>query len=136
MTVNEIMVLAEKYADDVGCYYLDASEINHIDKESSRLALYSAIEELVADAEKWRAYKARKDEVIAAGMGRNPLRDTATCDTYGVINEDGQVEYSAAWSELCHDHIKMMQIDHGMGGKWKVRALKYLPVKTPRKKTP
>lgn len=93
-------------------------------------------EALAADATKWREYKARKDAVIAAGMGRNPLRDTATCDTYGVINEDGEVEYSAYWPEACHDHIKDMQIVHGMGSKWKVRALKYLPVKTPRKKTP
>ena len=29
---------------------------------------------LKADAESWRAYKARKDAVIAAGMRRNPLR--------------------------------------------------------------
>lgn len=27
-----------------------------------------------ADAEQWRAYKARKDRVISAGMGRSPLR--------------------------------------------------------------
>ena len=29
---------------------------------------------LKTDAEQWRAYKARKDAVLAAGMGRNPLR--------------------------------------------------------------
>ena len=73
--------------------------------------------------------------MIAAGMGRNPMRDTATCDTYGVINEDGEVEYSASWPEACHDHIKDMQIEHGIGSKWKVRALKYLPVTTTRKES-
>ncbi len=97
--------------------------------------LRTAIEELHRDASKWLEYKARKDAVIAAGMGRNPMRDTATCDTYGVINEDGKVEYSASWPEACHDHIKDMQIEHGIGGKWKVRALKYLPVTTPRKES-
>lgn len=30
-----------------------------------------------SDAESWRAYKKRKDEVIAAGMGRKILRDAA-----------------------------------------------------------
>ena len=102
---------------------------------AAKEALRTAIEELHGDATKWREYKARKDAVIAAGMGRNPLRETATCDTYGVINEDGEVEYSASWPEACHDHIKDMQIEHGMGSKWKVRALKYLPVTTPRKES-
>ena len=32
-------------------------------------------EALRADAESWRKYKARKDAVIAAGMGRNPFRE-------------------------------------------------------------
>lgn len=35
------------------------------------------VEVLRADAESWRKYKARKDAVIAAGMGRNPLRGPA-----------------------------------------------------------
>jgi regulator of replication initiation timing len=35
---------------------------------------YSNDEALKSDAEKWRAYKARKDAVIAAGMGRSPMR--------------------------------------------------------------
>ena len=35
------------------------------------------VEALRADAESWRKYKARKDAVIAAGMGRNPLRGPA-----------------------------------------------------------
>ncbi len=32
-------------------------------------------EALRQDAEKWRAYKGRKDAVLAAGLGRNPLRE-------------------------------------------------------------
>lgn len=37
-------------------------------------ALRTAIESLVKDAEQWRAYKTRRDAIIAAGMGRNILR--------------------------------------------------------------
>lgn len=36
--------------------------------------------ELRADAERWRKYKARKDAVIAAHMGRNPLRHDEAID--------------------------------------------------------
>lgn len=32
------------------------------------------IRQLRADAELWRAYKARKDAALAAGFGRSPLR--------------------------------------------------------------
>lgn len=35
----------------------------------------SEVEALRADAESWRKHKARKDAVIAAGMGRNPFRE-------------------------------------------------------------
>lgn len=31
------------------------------------------------DAQKWRAYKSRKDALLAAGMGRNPLRNNEVC---------------------------------------------------------
>lgn len=34
-------------------------------------------EDIRKDAESWRFYKKRKDEVIAAGMGRKILRDAA-----------------------------------------------------------
>lgn len=34
----------------------------------------AVLEKLRVDAKRWRDYKARKDAVIAAGMGRNPLR--------------------------------------------------------------
>ena len=32
-------------------------------------------------------------------------------------------------------HAAQKEIEHGIGGKWKVRALKYLPVTTPRKES-
>lgn len=128
-TVNGILNLIQEYGSECNDSYYSKST-------AARLKiLRTAIEELHGDATKWREYKARKDAVIAAGMGRNPLRDTATCDTYGVINEDGEVEYSASWPEACHDHIKDMQVEHGIGSKWRVRALKYLPVSTPRKES-
>lgn len=44
-------------------------------KHEVRDAFHTEIEALRADAESWRKYKARKDAVIAAGMGRNPLRE-------------------------------------------------------------
>lgn len=39
----------------------------------------SDIEALKADAEQWRKYKARKEAVLAAGMGRSPLRQKQPC---------------------------------------------------------
>lgn len=42
--------------------------------EAGRASRDAEVEALMADAEQWRAYKARKDAVINAGMGRNPLR--------------------------------------------------------------
>ena len=128
-TANGIMALIQEYASDCNDSYYSKLTRERL------VALKVVVEELHRDAAKWREYKARKDAVIAAGMGRNPLRETVTCDTYGVINEDGEVAYSAYWPEACHDHIKDMQIEHGMGSKWKVRALKYLPVTTTRKKS-
>ena len=46
---------------------------------NARIALVFRAERdaLALDAESWRKYKARKDAVIAAGMGRNPLRESA-----------------------------------------------------------
>lgn len=82
---------------------------------------------LKADAEQWRAYKKRKNEVIAAGMARSPLRSEAP-DTYAVISKEGNLEYSASWPEACHDHIKEMQETLGLGYVvgWKVRGVKIL----------
>lgn len=41
------------------------------------LELQAELEAERKDAESWRSYKKRKDEVIAAGMGRKILRDAA-----------------------------------------------------------
>ena len=56
------------YADERDVYQQAAAELARLTAE---------VERLRADAESWRKYKARKDAVIAAGMGRNPLRDAA-----------------------------------------------------------
>ncbi len=42
-----------------------------------RVALAMELERVKGDAELWRAYKARKDAMIAAGMGNKALRDAA-----------------------------------------------------------
>ena len=44
---------------------------------AENLALRTERDELKADAEQWRKYKARKDAAIAHGFGRNPLRREA-----------------------------------------------------------
>ena len=51
------------------------------------------VEALLADAESWRKYKARKDAVIAAGMGRNPLRTEAQrrSDAFDSLPDDYEV---------------------------------------------
>jgi hypothetical protein len=117
MTTAEIMALIERYRTAGG------REEHHTYKEEVERVL----EEVCADAKQWRKYKARKDAVIAAGMGRNPLRGEEAPDTYAVINTDGQVEYSAEWPEACHDHIKDMQeVDGSNAGRWKVRGIKIL----------
>jgi len=63
--VDEIMELARQSNDQ----YL--SVIEQVEYERD---LRTAIGELVKDAEQWQAYKARRDAVMAAGMGRNALR--------------------------------------------------------------
>ena len=45
------------------------------------MALRAERDALKADAEQWRAYKKRKNEVIAAGMGKKAMRDSSTTDT-------------------------------------------------------
>jgi len=70
MTPGEIMKLADEYA-------AATHEINN-DASEDRAALRKAVEEMAADAELWRAYKARKDAALAAGLGRNPLRSEET----------------------------------------------------------
>lgn len=49
----------------------------HMSSNTERDALKAENKQLRLDAERWREYKARKDAVIAAGMGRNILRDDA-----------------------------------------------------------
>lgn len=130
-TTDEIMIRADAYA---GNQLFDGAHDCGYSMESSnaRAALLKAVEALAVDAALWRAYKARKDAALSAGFGRSPLRSEVAPDTYAVINEDGQVEYSASWTEACHDHIKDMQevLPPGAASKWKVRGIKILE-KTP-----
>ena len=124
-TTDEVMSLADAYATQmIHAHYRPTLD--------ARAALLKAVEQLAADAALWRAYKARKDAALSAGFGRSPLRSEVAPDTYAVINEDGQVEYSASWTEACHDHIKDMQevLPPGAASKWKVRGIKILE-KTP-----
>ena len=61
-TTHEVMRLVDAY---IKC-----------ENPPTRTEICAAVDSLVADAEQWRKYKFRKDEVIAAGMGRNPLRSS------------------------------------------------------------
>ena len=117
-TTDEIMNLADMYAD----------KFHPLDIREPRAALLKAVESIADDAALWQAYKARKAAALSAGFGRSPLRSDVTPDTYAVINEDGQVEYSASWTEACHDHIKDMQevLPPKTVSKWKVRGIKIL----------
>ena len=53
------------------------TEISPWDAADIIASLIAELESAQKDAALWRAYKSRKDAVIAAGMGRNPLRDDA-----------------------------------------------------------
>lgn len=46
-------------------------------------ALIAELKAAQKDAALWREYKSRKDAVIAAGMGRNPLRHDAAIAAAG-----------------------------------------------------
>lgn len=133
MTKEQLLALADAYAYRKALIHGVGAARHSVplavmECDEARAALSDALAEVVRDAELWRAYKSRKDAVIAAGMGRNPLRQEIKPDTYAVINADGEVEYSAPWAEACHDHIKDMQDVHGLGvvGKWKVRGITIL----------
>ena len=132
-TTDEIMSLAQEYAS---AWYLVGSSFDNGHgmecADGARAALLKAVESIADDAALWQAYKARKAAALSAGFGRSPLRSDVTPDTYAVINEDGQVEYSASWTEACHDHIKDMQevLPPKTVSKWKVRGIKILG-KTP-----
>ena len=56
---------------------LAADEIEALKQQVEQGKLDAVPEDIRKDAESWRAYKKRKDEVIAAGMGRKILRDAA-----------------------------------------------------------
>ena len=71
-TVEQIMGIAGTYA-----YLSETQDANGRAFDEAEVALRTAIEELAADAEKWRKDKARKDAVIAAGMGKKAMRDSA-----------------------------------------------------------
>jgi hypothetical protein len=120
-TTDEIMELAAEWAQET-------KDFGHLDESRPRDALLKAVEALMSDAAQWKAYKARKDAALSAGFGRSPLRGEVAPDTYAVINEYGQVEYSARWIEACHDHIKDMQevLPPRATSKWKVRGIKIL----------
>jgi len=87
MTTNEIMKLADAFSyaaasANVGIHIFGKTSLLVKDKlekeDEARAALRKAVEEMAADAELWRAYKARKDAALAAGLGRNPLRSEET----------------------------------------------------------
>ena len=56
---------------------LAADEIEALKQQVEQGKRDAVPEDIRKDAESWRAYKKRKDEVIAAGMGRKILRDAA-----------------------------------------------------------
>lgn len=72
--VDEIMYLAFAFANAVHESGMFGSNDNLKCEELAETKLQTAIESLAEDAEQWRTYKARKDAVMAAGMGRNALR--------------------------------------------------------------
>ena len=70
--VDEIMELATILG--YSRYLAGAGKSSREDVQDNYCNLRTAIESLAKDAKQWQAYKARKDAVIAAGMGRNALR--------------------------------------------------------------
>ena len=82
-TVEQIMELLSDYAKDVEDIAYSEAVFAHVgrsryaDRDKLLADIRTAIEELAADAAKWREYKTRKDAVIAAGMGKKAMRDSA-----------------------------------------------------------
>ena len=58
---------------DNGIYEPDGTLYNEGYRDGAK-AEREKLKDTIADAEKWRAYKKRKDEVIAAGMAKKVLR--------------------------------------------------------------
>ena len=82
-TVEEVMDIVYEYAKDVEDIAYSEAVFAHVGKsryaDSDKLLadIRTAIEELAADATQWQLYKSRKDAVIAAGMGKKAMRDSA-----------------------------------------------------------
>lgn len=60
---------------DSGIYTPDGTLYNEGYRDGAK-AERERFKTTIEDAEKWRAYMKRKNEVIAAGMGRKALRGT------------------------------------------------------------
>lgn len=73
-------VAALGYFDGCKDEYRSASLEDTLRLYESNKELKSQLAEYKADAAKWRAHQKRKQEVIAAGMGRKILRDLETHD--------------------------------------------------------
>jgi hypothetical protein len=67
--LNSLRVEAESYGERV-----EQLTEEHIEMANQVIRLEIERNSLKPDAEKWKAYEARKEKVIGAGMGRNPLR--------------------------------------------------------------
>ncbi len=62
---------------------------NELDAVRAMAATRKAeIESLRVDAEKWNTYSARKAAVIAAGMGRNPMRQMTRQEAFDTLPND------------------------------------------------
>ena len=73
-------LLAVLHADGGHYQYEHGTEKAVADAITKYYELVKQLAEHKADAAKWRAYQKRKQEVIAAGMGRKILRDLETHD--------------------------------------------------------
>ena len=73
-------LLAVLHADGGHYQYEHGTEKAVADAITKHYELVKQLAEHKADAAKWRAYQKRKQEVIAAGMGRKILRDLETHD--------------------------------------------------------
>ena len=73
-------VAALGYFDGCKDEYRSASLEDTLRLYESNKELVKQLAEYKADAAKWRAHQKRKQEVIAAGMGRKILRDLETHD--------------------------------------------------------
>lgn len=76
--MTTLMELANEYAmaiHNYGCSIEDRASVAAKRLNEARAQLAAAFDLVEKDAALWRAYKARKDAVIAAGMAKNAMRD-------------------------------------------------------------